>query len=177
MIYLWALLLLLSNSLAWGSNFFGLPGNWLLLMFSVVYKFVLPAESHPSVGWTVLALMLVLAVLGEAWEFFAGAAGAAKKGGSRRGAVFSILGSLVGSIGGAIVGVPIPVVGPLIGALIGGAVGAFAGAYYGERNRTHEDRMEIGKGAMVGRLLGTAGKLIFGLIMLILATVDSLTGT
>lgn len=173
MVYLWALILTLSNALAWGANFFNLPGNWLLLIFSLIYKLILPKDSHPSITWTMLVLALVLAILGEVWEFVAGAAGAAKRGGSRRGAILAIAGSLVGSLGGAVVGVPIPVVGPLIGALVGGAVGAFIGAYLGERGRTHEERVEIGKGALFGRLIGTAGKLIFGLLMFLIMTVDS----
>lgn len=175
--YVWALLLLLSNSLAWGSNFFNIPGNWLLLMFSVIYKLVLPAETSPSVSWKVLIVLVILAILGEVWEFLAGAYGAAKRGGSRRGAVLAVVGSLVGSIGGAVAGVPVPVVGPLIGALVGGGVGAFVGAYLGERDRSHEERVSIGKGAMVGRFLGTAGKLAFGLIMLIIVTADSFLGS
>ena len=70
---------------------------------------------------------------------------------------------------------PIPVIGPLIGAIGGGAVGAFAGAYQGEAgtDRTPEERLAIGKGAMIGRLLGTAGKLIIGIVMLVLVTLDS----
>jgi len=175
MIYLWATLLFLCNALAWGSNFFGLPGNWLLFFFAVVYKIVLPEELSPDLSWSILILALVMAVLGEVWEFAASAAGAAKQGGSRRGAVFSILGSLIGSIAGAVMGVPIPVAGPLIGALLGGALGAFVGAYIGERNRTHGERVSIGRAALVGRMFGTAGKLLFGLVMLVLITADSYT--
>ncbi|SFH95654.1 DUF456 domain-containing protein [Planctomicrobium piriforme] len=173
MIYLWASLLFLSNLLAWGSNFFGVPGNWLLLLFTIVYKLVLPPDQTPDLSWTILLMALVMAIFGEIWEFAASAAGAAKKGGSRRGAIMSIVGSLVGSIGGAVIGVPVPVIGPLLGALVGGAVGAFAGAYFGERDRKHGDRVAIGKAALVGRLFGTAGKLVFGLVMLIIVTADS----
>jgi len=173
MVYVWAFILALSNLLAWGSNFFGIPGNWLLLIFAVIYKLILPPEMKPIITWTVLILAAVLAILGEVWEFLAGAAGAAKRGGSRRGALMAIGGSLIGSIAGAMMGVPIPVIGPLIGALLGGAVGAFIGAYLGERNRSHAERVEIGKGAMWGRLIGTAGKLIFGLLMFFLVTIDS----
>jgi uncharacterized protein YqgC (DUF456 family) len=177
MIYVWATILLISNVLAWGSTFFTLPGNWLILIFSIVYQLVLPADAHPRLSWSVIGLAVVLAVLGEAWEFMASAAGAAKKGGSRRGAVLSIIGSLIGSLGGAILAAPLlPVIGPVVGALIGGALGAFAGAYLGERNRTHSDRMNIGKGALMGRLFGTAGKLGLGLILLALITIDSYTG-
>ena len=144
-----------------------------LLVFAVVYKLVLPETAKPTISWQILVLALVLAILGEVWEFFSGAAGAARKGGSRRGAILAVLGSLVGSVLGAFIGVPIAVIGPLIGALVGGAVGAFAGAYFGERGRSHEDRVAIGKGAMVGRFFGTAGKLGFGVLMLVLLTIDS----
>jgi len=173
MIYLWASLLFLSNLLAWGSNFFGMPGNWLLLLFAVVYKIVLPENQQPDLSWSVIAMALLLAVLGEVWEFAASAAGAARQGGSRRGALMSIGGSLIGSLAGAFVGIPVPVIGPLIGALLGGAVGAFVGAYFGERHRDHQARVAISKAALVGRLFGTAGKLVFGLAMLIIITADS----
>lgn len=173
MIYVWAFILLVSNCLAWASNFFSLPGNWLMLMFAIVYKMVVPAEAVPRLSWTVVALCALLAILGEVWEFMAGAAGAARQGGSPRGAVMAIVGSLAGSIGGALVGVPVPVVGPMIGALVGGAVGAFAGAYIGEHRKPHLERMSISKGALLGRLFGTAGKLGFGLLMLVILAVDS----
>lgn len=173
MIYLWATLLLLLNLLAWGSTLFTAPGNWLILVFSFVYALVLPDEAHPNLTWWVLGIALGLAVLGELWEFLAGAAGAAKRGGSRRGAVLAIVGSMVGSILGAMLGAPLPVAGPMLGALFGGAAGAFVGAYFGERSRTHEDRVHIGKGALWGRLFGTAGKLVCGLIMVVLITIDS----
>ncbi len=174
MVYLWATLLLLSNVIAWGSNFFSLPGNWLLLFFAVVYKIVLPVGMHPSLSWSLILLAFLMALLGEAWEFAASAAGAARRGGSRRGAIYSIGGSLVGSLAGALAGAPfVPVAGPMIGAIVGGALGAFGGAYFGERHRSHDDRVAIGKAAMVGRLFGTAGKLAFGLIMLVIITADS----
>jgi uncharacterized protein YqgC (DUF456 family) len=173
MIYLWASILLLSNLIAWGSTFFTLPGNWLVLIFSVIYLLVLPADAHPHLSWTVLALALALAVLGEVWEFLASAAGAARRGGSRRGAILAIVGSMVGSIGGAMLGAPVLVIGPLIGALAGGAIGAFLGAYFGEWNRRHAERVEIGKAAALGRLFGMAGKLAFGLLMVIIIAADS----
>lgn len=173
MTIVWAVLLLLCNLLAWASNFFTIPGNWLVLMFSLVYYVVLPADASVKLTTLSLVIIAVLAVLGEAWEFMAGAAGAAKQGGTWRGVALAVVGSLAGSIAGAMGLSFLPVVGPLVGALGGGAAGAFLGAYFGERNRSHEERMAIGKGAFWGRLFGTAGKIVFGLIMVILITVDS----
>jgi uncharacterized protein YqgC (DUF456 family) len=116
-----------------------------------------------------------LAVAGEIIEFAAGAAGAAKQGASRRGVALSIVGAIAGSIAGLAAGVPIPVVGPLIGAVFGGAAGAFAGAYVGEawKGRQEQDRLAAGRGAFVGRLWGTAGKLAVGAIMLAIVAWDA----
>lgn len=174
MVYVWATLLLLCNSIAWGTNFFGLPGNWLLLFFAIVYKVVLPVDLHPALSWSGLGLLLVMAIFGEIWEFASGAFGASRQGGSRRGIIYSILGSFIGSVGGALIGTLfMPLIGSLIGALVGGAIGAFGGAYLGEHGREHEERINIGKAAMIARLFGTAGKLACGLVMLIVVTVDA----
>ena len=175
MVILWAVLLLAANLIAWISTAFGLPGNWLIVLFTALYAYLQPVDQSPSVSWTVVIAILVLAIIGEIIEFLAGAAGAAKQGGSRRGIIFSIVGTIVGSILGATVGVPIPVIGPIIGAVGGGAVGAFAGAYLGESaaERTTSERIAIGKGAMIGRLLGTASKLIVGIVMVIVVGFDS----
>jgi uncharacterized protein len=171
MIYVWAIGLLLANGLAWVSTAFTVPGNWLIVGFTAVYAYLLPPELEPRVSWIVVGVALALAVFGELIEFVAGAAGAAKQGGSRRGIVMAIAGAFIGSLVGAAVLSPIPLIGPIIGALGGGA---FAGAYYGEEGtgRTQDERIAIGKGAMMGRLLGTAGKLIIGIVMLVIITLD-----
>ncbi len=121
--------------------------------------------------------MIGLAVLGEVVEFAAGAAGAAKSGGSRRGMLLSVVGAMAGSIGGAILGtaIPVPVVGNLIGAICGGAAGAFGGAYLGEywKGKDERERLAVGTAAMVGRVLGTVGKLGMGAIMVVITAIDA----
>ncbi|MEX0727934.1 MAG: DUF456 domain-containing protein [Planctomycetaceae bacterium] len=175
MIYLYATILLLANAASWLANVFMLPGNWLIVGIAAVYAWLLPEDAQPRVSWNVVGIALALAVVGELVEFFAGAAGAAKQGGSRRGVVLAIVGAFVGSVLGAVFALPIPVIGPIVGALGGGAAGAFVGAWIGEAGtgRTHGERLAIGKGALFGRLWGTAGKLIIGVIMLVVVTVDS----
>ncbi|GAA4427501.1 DUF456 domain-containing protein [Bremerella cremea] len=175
MVYVAATLLLLANMTAWVSTLITLPGNWILLLFTFLYAYFLPAEYYPRVSWTVVIVMAVLAILGEVLEFLAGAAGAAKQGGSRWGIVLSLVGAFVGSLTGAIMLSFVPVIGTMIGALLGGALGAFGGAWAGEHSseKTHEERWAIGKGAFVGRIMGTVGKLAVGVIMLVLVTLDS----
>lgn len=178
--YLWAVLLILASGVAWLSNFFLIPGNWLILLMGIVFALVRPAEGDPlenghGIGWITVGILAGLALFGEIVEFVAGAAGAAKRRGSRRGMALAIVGSIVGSIGGAMIGVPVPLVGPLIGALAGGGVGAFAGAYAGEtwKGRTSEESLDISRAAAVGRILGTVGKIAVGAVMVIVLAVDA----
>ncbi|MEM9659022.1 MAG: hypothetical protein AAF961_11735, partial [Planctomycetota bacterium] len=58
----------------------------------------------------------------------------------------------------------------------GGAGGAFVGGYLGQRTShgDHGASAAVGKAAMVGRLWGTAGKLVVGAVMLAVVTIDAL---
>jgi uncharacterized protein YqgC (DUF456 family) len=172
--YLVGILLVLANIAAWVATFFTLPGNWVIVALAVLSAFFLPEKPDGlGVGWTAVVFLTLLAVLGEVLELLAGAAGAAKQGASRRSMALALGGAAIGSVLGAVVGLPVPIVGPFIAALGGGAVGAFAGAYLGEtwKGREGAERMNISKGALDGRLLGTVGKLIVGVVMVAIATV------
>ena len=173
MVYVFASLLLLGNFGAWILTVLSGPGNWLILIFSGIYLYFLPAEYSPRLTLWGFGIAGGLAIIGELIEFAASAAGAAKQGGSRRGMAFSILGAGVGSVTGAILGMPIPIIGSLVAAVLGGALGAFTGAYLGEKDRLQNERIAIGRGALIGRLLGTVGKLTMGMIMLVIITLDS----
>ena len=169
-VYLIGAIAILAAIASWISNLFTLPGNWMVVAVAALTMAFAPSHDGTMViGWATLITLLVLAILGEVVEFAAGAAGAAKQGASKRAVALSVVGAMAGSIGGAIFGVPIPVVGPLIGAVIGGGLGAFTGAYLGEaaRGTNHEDRVQISSAAFYGRLLGTAGKLVVGGVMLV----------
>lgn len=176
MYYIWGLVLVLANLMAWLSNLVSMPGNWLILACTAVFAAVLPKEAGQGIGWTTVGVLAGLAVLGEVLEFFAGAAVAGKRGGSRRGMLLAIAGTIIGSLSGAFISLPIPLVGPVIGALAGGALGAFIGAWIGEmwKGRSWQEGLDISKGAVIGRLLGTAGKLILGALMVAIAAVDAL---
>jgi len=155
-------------AVCWASTLFTLPGNWAVLALAAAWAFLMPRDQYGwGYGWGTVVVLAALAGIGEAVEFAAGAAGAKKEGGSRRGMLLSIVGAMVGSMAGAAIGVPVPVIGLLIGAVGGGAAGAFAGAYLGEtwKGRTRTDAVQIGKGALIGRLLGTGGKLACGAVM------------
>lgn len=170
-------LMLLANVGCWAASFFMLPGNWVMVGLAALCAFLLPEQDGGlGVSWWAVLVLAVLAGLGELIEFAAGAAGAAKEGASRRAMILSLLGAVVGSVAGAVIGIPIPFVGPIVAALGGAAAGAFAGAYLGEtwKGRTSEERMNVSKGALIGRLLGTVGKLMVGSVMVVYITFESL---
>ena len=172
MYYVWAGLLVLANACAVGITLFTLPGNWLIVAFTALFVWAIGAV---EMGWTTVVILVVLAVVGEIVEVAAGAAGAAREGASRRAMLLSLIGTVVGSMIGAAIGVPIPVIGLIIGAVGGGALGAFAGAWMGEqwKGTTTEQGVRIGRAAMIGRVLGTAGKLMVGAIMFVVAAVNA----
>lgn len=167
--HLGGVLLVLANGAAWGATFFTLPGNWIIVALMALAAFLLPeaVDGSLGVGWGEVMLLALLAGLGELAEFATGAAIAKKQGGSRRGMIISLGSAAVGSLLGAIVGIPIPFVGTALGALLGGAFGAYAGAYLGEswKGRDVEGRLAVSRAALVGRLMGTVGKLVIGIGM------------
>lgn len=173
--YVWAALLVMVNAGAWAANFITLPGNWLVVGLTALFVLFVPTGDQQGIRWATVAIVIGLAGLGELIEFGAGAAGAAKEGGSRRGMVLAVLGAILGSVCGALAGVPIPIIGPLIGAVGGGALGAFVGAYLGEmwKGRSSEERLNVSTGALVGRLLGTVGKLAVGAVMWVVVAADA----
>jgi hypothetical protein len=139
----------------------GLPGIWIMLGLSFVLEFAdqlyLPAGQTQTFSWKVLIACVVLALLGEVLEFFAGALGAKKAGSSKRGMIGAVIGGLVGAVLGT--GIPIPVFGTLVGAVLG----TFGGALLGEMTRpdikTAQQSLKPALGATIGRLLGTLIKI------------------
>lgn len=168
--------LLVANLAAWVATFFSLPGTWVIVALMALAAWFLPEDPTRSLGisWGEVIALAVLAGLGEVVEFASGAAGAQRVGASRRSVMLSLIGAAVGSVAGAFVGLPIPVLGLIIAPLLGGGAGAFGGAYLGEawKGRDHDARMSVSRVAFVGRVLGTAGKLIIGLVMVVVATID-----
>jgi hypothetical protein len=173
--YIWALLLLAAVLVGWATSFLTLPGNWIVLVLAAVFTLVFPEDATGTgLRWSMVGILLGLAVLGEIVEFAAGAVGAARQGASRRAVALALLGAIVGSIAGVAAGLPIPLFGSAIAALLGGSVGAFIGAYAGEvwKGRTSDESMAAGTSAFIGRLLGTVGKVVVGVVMVVVLAWD-----
>lgn len=175
--YLLGVLFVLCNLGALVATILMLPGNWIIVAQCVLFKLFVNLPDERGLSWYCVGAVVVLAIVGEILEFAAGAAGAARSGGSRRGMLLAIIvgmgGALVGTAAGSFL-IPIPFVGTVVGAVGGGALGAFGGAYLGEtwKGRSEQERMAISQAALVGRLFGTVGKLAAGSIMVVISALD-----
>ena len=156
--YLVAALLTVVNLFCLFLTALGLPGNWLMVLLAV-----LAAWWQRDLGlfdrWTLVAVV-ALAFVAEVVEFFAGAVGSKRAGGTLWGAGGALAGGIVGGIVGTLF-IPLPILGTLLGV----CVGAFGGAALLElySGQTMEFSIRSGRGAAVGRLLGVLAKLLFGI--------------
>ncbi len=136
----------------------GLPGLWVIVLGILGYGWLTDFRTL-SVGFIIV--IVVLALLAEAFEAWIGFRFAQRYGGSRRAG----WGALVGGLAGAIMGVPVPI----IGSVIGGFVGAFVGAAVFEYTlaRKSGGSVKAGWGAVLGRAAAVAGKMAVGIVMVV----------
>ena len=169
MTVVFALILLVVLLGCWLLTLLGLPGNWLMVVATSIYAYLIPAQSPAALGWRTIVAILVLAALGEVVELVASAMGVSKTGGSRRSAVMALVGSIVGGILGVLIGVPIPLIGSVVAAVFFAGLGAMAGAILGEISVGQRlvTSWRIGKAAFWGRLAGTLGKMLLGAVMIV----------
>ena len=146
----------------------GLPGTWLMLILAVGVELIdtmwIGSEDKETFGWIWIGVCAVLAVLGEVLEAIAGAVGTRKGGGTKRGMIGAIIGGIVGAIA-LTPFIPIPILGTLIGALIGTFVGALIGEMTGRNQVGGGTMAKAAIGATIGRLLGTMGKFLIGVVI------------
>ena len=168
-----AIMLAIVAVVGWLSQLVGLPGNWVIVVAAAVYAWLLPSDGRLALGWDTVMVLVVLGVIGEIIESVAGALGVSKAGGSRRSAMLALFGSIIGGVVGLFIGVPIPVVGSLAAAVLFAGLGALVGALVGESSAGRDlgSSLAVGRAAFVGRVLGTAGKLIVGSVMVVVTIV------
>ncbi len=82
----------------------GLPGNFVIFSGAVIYNLIL---WEMAIGAWSLAVVLVLAIVGEILEYGLSMAAARKRGASNK----ALFGAIIGGIVGAVVGTPVPVGG------------------------------------------------------------------
>ncbi|MCI0546390.1 MAG: DUF456 family protein [Candidatus Rokubacteria bacterium] len=144
----------------------GLPGNWLMVVSTVLVA-LWQWEAAMFSPWVLVAI-LALALAGEALELLAGALGARRAGGTRRAAIGAVLGGLVGGLLGTVL-IPVPLVGTLLGVGAGAFVVATGLEWRG--GRALDRSLRAGRGAALGQSLGVLAKLGMGAVIWIVVTV------
>ncbi|HPO92663.1 MAG TPA: DUF456 domain-containing protein [Phycisphaerales bacterium] len=164
------------------------PGIWFMVLAAALAQWwsyeqlpgagiagAAPDPASPAVAqslmfnWWVLGTAAALALLGEIIEFFASALGAAKAGGTRRGAIGSILGGLIGAIAGTMI---LPILGTILGAALGAGVGALLFERHAGR-KTWKEATKVGAGAAAGRLVATIAKAAIACAVALMLTLDA----
>lgn len=166
MVYVWAASLVAVNTVWLVLTVLTLPGNWLMVVTTA-----LVAWWQWDVGmfspWTLVAIA-ALAAGAEVLEFVSSVAGTRKAGGTRWGAVGSLLGAVVGGLVGTAL-IPIPLIGSLVGVCGGACLGAWALEAAG--GRSSRQAMKAGMGAGVGRFVATVLKLAVGVVIWLIVAV------
>ena len=136
----------------------GLPGIWIMLAGALGYNALVAGAMAGPIGWATIIGTLLLAVVAEVLDLMLSAQYARKYGGSRRAGWGAIIGGFIG----AFAGIPIPILGSVIGAFLGAFVGAFV-AELTNRASGPGAATRVANGALVGRAVGAALKVGFGL--------------
>lgn len=130
-----------------------------------------PVSPEQMFSWWALGAVAGIALLGELTDFAASAVGAAKAGGTKRGAIGSIIGGLIGAIAGTPL-IPIPILGTILGAAIGAGAGALIAERHGGR-MTWKQAGKVGSGAAIGRLAATLVKTALAVLAAAILAVDA----
>lgn len=163
MIWIYATLFLLLNTLWVFFNLFFLPGNWLIVLTSAGIVWYLAERSFISI-WTVAA-MAFFALLGEIVEMLSGFAAAKTGGASWGGSIAAMLGAGIGAVLGTFL-VPIPFFGTIVG--VGLGAGIVSAIFEKRRGKTSEKSIQTGFLSGSGALFGTLSKFLIGIVLWII---------
>jgi len=160
MLYLFSTILALLNAVWLVLVLFGLPGNWLIVISTWLFAWWQWDEGVFSI-YTLVAIV-VLAVVGELFEFFGGMRGAKRAGASWPGSIAALAGAIMGAIIGTFL-IPMLLLGTLLGACIGAALGAWALEF--SRGKKMEQSVRYAVGAGLGEFLGITSKFALGIVI------------
>ena len=160
------ILLFIIMTLSVISIVFGMPGT--LISFIAVLIFVIVTKAH-YIGWISVGILAVLTLLAELGELLFGVKDASKAGVSKKAIMLSIVSGMIGSI---VLAPFLLGVGAIIGAVLGTFIGAFTVSVF-ESKKTL-DAAHKGWVSAIGRLKGTLFKGTIGIIMIIICVMDIL---
>jgi uncharacterized protein len=126
------------------------PGTTIILAAAIIHRLMLGPEK--SVGWSTLAILVLLTLVSYAIEVVSGYFGAKYFGATRWGTFGAIIGALVGLFFG------------IIGLFVGPVLGAIVGEFIAGKRMIDAGR--AGWGSLLGNLAGMIGKLMIALAMI-----------
>ena len=125
-----------------------LPGTALVLAGIVLGAWI---DDFARVGWGVLTVVIVLAVLAWVLDYVAGLLGAKKAGAGRQ----AIVGAALGTLAGLFMGL----VGVLFMPLVGAAIGEWLA------RRDHGRALHVGVATWLGIMAGMVSKVVIAFMM------------
>lgn len=142
------------------SIIFGFPGTVIILIDTVIYSLI---TGFKIIGWKIIAVLIILSLIAETFDFVLGSAGAKKFGSSKKG----VIASVIGGIAGALLMTPFLLgLGAVIGAFLGGFTGTFLVELIEQKNL--KPAFRAGYGTLIGRIAGIFAKSFFALVMIII---------
>jgi len=126
-----------------------LPGTLFVLGGIVLGAWI---DDFTRVGWVVVTIVSVLAVLAWVLDYVAGLLGARKAGASRQ----AIVGAALGTVAGLFMGL----VGVLFMPLVGAAIGEFIA------QKDHQRAVKVGVATWVGIMAGLVSKVVIAFMMI-----------
>jgi uncharacterized protein YqgC (DUF456 family) len=126
-----------------------LPGTLFVLGGIVLGAWI---DDFTRVGWGVLTVVIVLAVLAWVLDYVAGLLGARKAGASRQ----AIIGAALGTVAGLFMG--------LVGVFFMPLVGAAVGEYIAQRD--HGRAVKVGVATWLGIMAGMVSKVVIAFMMI-----------
>jgi uncharacterized protein YqgC (DUF456 family) len=166
MLYLWLILLILLNAAWLMLVVFGLPGNWLIVVSTCLFAWWRWEDGIFSI-YTLTAIV-VLATLGEVFEFLGGMQGAKRAGTSWHSSIAAIAGAAAGAIIGTFL-IPVLFLGTVLGACIGAGLATWSMEL--SRGRKMDESVRCAVSAGLGELLGITAKVTVGVIIWLIVAV------
>jgi uncharacterized protein len=146
---LWTLSALLIVAGLAGTVLPALPGTLFVLAGILLGAWI---DGFTHVGWPVVTVVTLLAVLAWVLDYVAGLMGAQKAGASRQ----AIIGAALGTLAGIFMG--------LVGVLFMPLVGAAIGEYLAQRD--HGRAVKVGVATWLGIMAGLVAKVVIAFMMI-----------
>ncbi len=133
------------------------PGTTIILAAAILHRIMIGPQK--SIGWPIVAALVLLTLATYALDFFASYFGAKHFGATKWG----MFGAAIGAVAGIFFGI--------LGLFVGPVIGAIAGEFIGGKRMVAAGR--AGWGSLLGNLGGMIAKLLIALIMIAIFLVSA----